>query len=40
MVSLLQQSVVTSSRPDFELNPVSTGLFSEGALDFSGNWLH
>jgi hypothetical protein len=40
MVSLLQQSVVTGSRDvTYGTEAISTGLFSEGALDFSGNWL-
>jgi hypothetical protein len=40
MVSLLQQSVTTGSRDiTYGSEAVSSGLFSEGALDFSGNWL-
>lgn len=40
MVSLLQQSVVTGSRDiTYGTEAVASGLFSEGALDFSGNWL-
>lgn len=37
VISLLQQSVTTASRPD---SGNAVGLFSEGGLDFSGNWLN
>lgn len=40
IISLLQQSVTTGGRNiSYGSEAVSSGLFSEGALDFSGNWL-
>jgi hypothetical protein len=37
VISLLQQSVTTASRPD---TGNAVGLLSEGGLDFTGNWLN